>query len=245
MVHSMGLRVVVEHGDNDGSHDADGAPGGTGSEADSRADDEDDGGQEHTQIANVGHGVADEVSGVHGIAGEGAQGPGEGQDQDGGDHLDEALGHGLKGLLEADGAAQPEVNEGEHAADQTADGQRRTGLGSGESLHEGHAAIEVTAGVDQRDDADSDQDDHGHQQVQHGGLALAGSLIVVGTGEGTLGGGEQVVLDLGVVLVGQHGTVVDVQHGDDHDHQQSQQAVVVPGDLLQEQLNAVDAGDCT
>ena len=49
------------------------------------------------------------VSGVHGIAGEGAQGPGEGQDQDGGDHLDEALGNGFHGLLEADGAAQPEV----------------------------------------------------------------------------------------------------------------------------------------
>ena len=48
------IHVVVEHGDNDGSHDADGTPGSTGSEADSRADDEDDGGQEHTQIKGVG-----------------------------------------------------------------------------------------------------------------------------------------------------------------------------------------------
>ena len=42
--------------------------------------------------------------------------------------------------------------------------------------------------------------------------------------------------------MGQHGAIVNVQHGDDDDHQQGQQAVVVPGDLLQEQLNAVDAG---
>ena len=62
-------------------------------------------------------------------------------------------------------------------------------------------------------------------------LTLEFGLVVVSAGEGALGGGEQVVLDLRVVLMGQHGTVVDVQDGDDHDHQQGQQAVVVPGDL--------------
>ena len=37
----------------------------------------------------------------------------------------------------------------------------------------------------------------------------------------------------------EHGTVVDVLDGDDHDHDQGEDAVVVPGDLLDEQLEAV------
>ena len=101
--------------------------------------------------------------------------------------------------------------------------------------------IEVAAGVDQADDAGGDQNHHGQDQVDNGGLALGAGLVVVSAGEGTLGGGEQVVLDLRVVLMGQHGTVVDVQDGDDHDHQQGQQAVVVPGDLGYKQLDSVDA----
>ena len=239
-----GLHVVVEHGNNDGGHNADGTPGGTGGEADGSADQEDHGRQEHLQVACTGHGVLDELGGVHGVTGEGAQGPREGQDQDGGDHLDKALRHRLEGLLEADSAAQPEVDKGEHAADQTAQRQSRTGIGVGEGHHEVMVAVSgiviVAAGPDQGDHADDDQDDDGHQQVGHGGLTGSGLLIIVSTGEGTLGSGEQVVLDLGVVLMGQHGAVVDVQQGDDHDHDQSQQAVVVPGDLLDEHLDTVD-----
>ena len=40
----------------------------------------------------AGHGVDDEVSGVHAIAGQAAQRPREGQDQDGRDHLMKPLG---------------------------------------------------------------------------------------------------------------------------------------------------------
>ena len=40
--------------------------------------------------------------------------------------------------------------------------------------------------------------------------------------------------------MGQHGAVVDVQQRDDHDHQQCQQAVVVPGDLTDEHLDTAD-----
>ena len=40
------LLIVVEHLDHDGGHDADGAPGGTGGEANEAGHDEDDGGQE-------------------------------------------------------------------------------------------------------------------------------------------------------------------------------------------------------
>ena len=90
-----------------------------------------------------------------------------------------------------------------------------------------------TAGPDQTNDAQDDQNDHGNQQIQHGGVLLA-FLIIVGAGEGTLGGGEQIVLDLSIVLMGQHGTVVNVQDGGDDDHHQRQDAVVVEGDLAQE-----------
>ena len=67
---------------------------------------------------------------------------------------------------------------------------------------------------------------------------LLAFLIVVGAFEGTLGGGEQIVLHLGIVLMGQHGTVVNVQHGDGDDHDQGQDAVVVPGNLAQEHADA-------
>ena len=63
---------------------------------------------------------------------------------------------------------------------------------------------------------------------------LLAFLVIISTGEGTLGGGEQIVLDLSIVLMGQHGTVVNVQHGGDDDHHQRQDAVVVEGDLAQE-----------
>ena len=59
-------------------------------------------------------------------------------------------------------------------------------------------------------------------------------LVVIRAGEGALGGGEQVVLDLGIVLVLEHGAVVDVQQGGDNDHHQGQDAVIVEGDLAQE-----------
>ena len=44
-------------------------------------------------------------------------------------------------------------------------------------------------------------------------LPLGADFVIVSTLEGTLGRGEQVALDLSVVLVGQHGAVVDVQQG--------------------------------
>jgi len=40
--------------------------------------------------------------------------------------------------------------------------------------------------------------------------------------------------------MGQHGAEIDIQQRDDHDHQQGHQAVVVPGDLLDEHLNTAD-----
>ena len=67
---------------------------------------------------------------------------------------------------------------------------------------------------------------------------LGAFLIVVGALEGTFGSGEQVVLHLGIVLMGQHGAVVNVQDGNDNDHDQGQDAVIVPGNLAQEHADA-------
>ena len=64
---------------------------------------------------------------------------------------------------------------------------------------------------------------------------MLGTLfVVIGALKGTLGGGEQIILDLSIVFMGQHGTVVNVQQGGDDDHHQRQDAVVVEGDLAQE-----------
>ena len=94
-----GLIIPVEHGADQGDHDADGTPGGTGGEANEAGHDEDDGGQELGQGAGVGHDAANEVADHQAIVtAQAAQGPGEAEDQDGGDHLDEAVGDGLHGL---------------------------------------------------------------------------------------------------------------------------------------------------
>ena len=67
---------------------------------------------------------------------------------------------------------------------------------------------------------------------------LGAFLIVIRTSEGTLGGGKQIALDLGIVLMLQHGAVVNVQQRGDDDHHQSQNAVIVEGDLAQEHADA-------
>ena len=97
-------------------------PGGAGGEADGAADNEDRGRQVDLQLAGTGHGVGNEIGGVHAETGQAAQGPREGQDRDRRDRLDKALRHALEGLLKADGAPQPEVHKGEHQRDRGADG---------------------------------------------------------------------------------------------------------------------------
>ena len=57
-----GLIIPVEHGADQGDHDADGAPGGAGGEANEAGHDEDDGGQELGQGAGVGHDAANELA---------------------------------------------------------------------------------------------------------------------------------------------------------------------------------------
>ena len=234
----VNLGRPVKHSADQGDHDADGAPGRTGSEADEAGHDEDHGGQELSQVAGVGHDALHERADLQTVVtAQAAQRPGEAQDQDGGDHLDKAVGYGLEGLLEADQTAQPVIDEREHNGHDRAQAQART---SGR-IGEGHDEVAIvvalgiphTAGPDQADDAQGDQHDNGQQQIQHGGV-LRTLLVIVSAGEGTMLGGEQVVLHLGVVLMGQHRAVVDVEHGDDDDHHQSQNAVIVPGDLAQE-----------
>ena len=237
----VNLGRPVKHSADQGDHDADGAPGRTGGEADEAGHDEDHGGQELGQVTGVGHDALHERADLQTIVtAQTAQRPGEAQDQDGGDHLDEAVGHGLEGLLEADQAAQPVIDEREHDGHDRAQAQART---SGR-IGEGHDEVVVvvalgiphTAGPNQADHAQGDQNDNGDEQIGHGGV-LCAFLVVIRAGEGTMLGGEQVTLDLGVVLMGQHRAVVNVEHGDDDDHDEGQNAVVVPGNLAQEHGN--------
>jgi len=92
-------------------------------------------------------------------------------------------------------------------------------------------AVIVAAGPDQGHDAHHDQRHHRQQQIQHGGAATGGLFIVVGPLKGALRRGKEIVLHLSVILMGQHGAVVDVHHRQHHDHHQRQ---------LDEHFDAVD-----
>ena len=123
------LGIPVKHGADQRDHDADGTPRGTGGEADEAGHDEDHGGQELSKAAGVGHNALYEGTHLQTIVtAQAAQGPGEAEDQDGGDHLDEAVGNGFHGLVEANQATAPVVHEGEHNGDDGAQAQAGTGL---------------------------------------------------------------------------------------------------------------------
>ena len=99
------LGIPVKHGADQRDHDADGTPRGTGGEANEAGHDEDHGGQELSKAAGVGHNALYEGTHLQTIVtAQAAQGPSEAEDQDGGDHLDEAIGNRLHGLLEGDEA---------------------------------------------------------------------------------------------------------------------------------------------
>ena len=56
-------------------------------------------GRNLARLPVLGHNAADEVADLQAVVtAQAAQGPGEAEDQDGGDHLDEAVGDGLHGL---------------------------------------------------------------------------------------------------------------------------------------------------
>jgi len=153
---------------------------------------------------------------------------------------------GFHGLFKRECAANPEIDEREHKRYHTAKGKSRSCLSIGEGNNEVligfFAGREVSAGEYQRNYAHDYKHHNGNEQIEYRGLAAGRLLVIVRTFKGALGSGEQIVLDLRIILMLEHKAVVQVHYACYHYHNKRQQAVVVPRNLLYEKLDTVDVG---
>ena len=129
------LGIPVKHGADQRDHDADGAPKEVPvAKPMKQATMKITAGRNFAKAAGVGHNALHEGTHLQTIVtAQAAQGPSEAEDQDGGDHLDEAIGNGLHGLLEGDEAAQPVVHERKDQCNDGTQAQAGTGAGVGEA----------------------------------------------------------------------------------------------------------------
>ena len=238
----------VEHVGDDRQQDAERAPARAGGEAQHTGDDEDDRRQEAEQRPGRGvHDGGDEVLAAE-QTGHVLERGGEGQDHDGGDHVDEALRQAVHGGLEADEAAAQEVDDREHERDQRAPGQRGEGVGVAESADKVvvviTGSVPVTADIDQTGKAGHDQHGDGQDQVDDAAVLVAFNGIAVGIG--AVAGGVEVILEAGVHLVQAHRAVVELHEDERDDEHEREQRVEIVRNGAHEQVKAVvvldDAG---
>ena len=237
-----GLEANTDFGESsndDGDQDTESTPGSTGSEGHDTGDDEDDGGQHghHTtgEAFNQSSDVFLQTQGV----GHRLQGPGEGQDQDGGDHGLEAFGNQIHHLTEGQDLTNHVPNNGDDHAEEGTISQTQRGVGVGEGFGEGNITREETAGVDQTDDTHNNQNNNGEDQVDN--LTLGAGLFVFSVSIGTVGSGVDVALLNGVLFMGSHGTKFHLHDGHDNHHEQGQQSVVVIGDSADKEIQTINA----
>ena len=215
----------VEHIGDDRQQDAERAPARAGGEAQHTGDDEDDRRQEAEQRPGRGvHDGSDEVLAAE-QAGHVLERGGEGQDRDGGDHVDEALRQAVHGSLEADEAAAQEVDDREHERDQRAPGQRGEGVGVAEGADK--VVVVVTGSVPETADVDeagkAGHDQHGDRQDQVDDAAVLVAFNGIAVGIGAVAGGVEVILEAGVHLVQAHRAVVELhedERDDEHEREQ-------------------------
>ena len=235
--HDLQVGSRVEDRKHDGDEDAEGAPARAGGEGQQAGDHEDDSGQQHEEtFGRLLHQTLHIIGGAEETR-HALEGDGEGEDQNGGDHGVEALGHAAHSALEGDDTARAEVDDGQDQRDQRTPGQTHKGIGITEGCDEVARVglgIPEAADIDEADDAEDDEQEDGNEHIPHiraGGallLLLAQRAEVAGLGSLELGRG--------------HGTVVHTEndHGDDeHD---GEQRVEVIGNGLNEKLNAGHAG---
>lgn len=226
--------VHLKHALNNGDQDAEGAPAGAGGEGQEAAHHEHDHRQEHLQTGGGAHKIPDKEFRAQGV-GHALEGPGEGEDQDGGDHGLESLGDTAHHLLEGHGLADKIVVKGEEQAESGAQHQAHRGVGVGEGGDK-ISPGEEAAGVDHTDDAGHDQHQNGQYQVQYRALGLVHVVVQHGVG---VRAGEQVALLNGVPLIPGHGAELHLhQHHADH-HGDGEQGVEVIGDGADEQVEAL------
>ena len=172
--------VHLKHALNNWDQDAEGAPAGAGGEGQEAPHHKHDHRQEHLQAGGGAHKVPDKEFRAQGVS-HALEGPGEGEDQDGGDHGLEALGNTAHHLLEGHGLADKIVDKGEEQAEGGAQHQAHRGVGVGEGGDKVGAGEEI-AGVDHANDAGHNQHQNGQYQVQHGALGLVHLVVQHGVG---------------------------------------------------------------
>ena len=238
----------VEHIGDDRQQDAERAPARAGGEAQHTGDKEDDRRQKAEQRPGRRvHDGGDEVLAAE-QAGHVLERGGEGQDHDGGDHVDEALRQAGHGILEGDETAAQEVDDREHERDQRAPGQGDKGVRVAERADEVvvvvTGSVPVTAGVDEAGKARHDQHGDGQDQVDDAAVLVAVDGIIVPVG--AVAGGVEVVLEAGVHLVQAHRAVVELHEDERDDEHKREQRVEVIRNGAHEQVEAVvvldDAG---
>ena len=204
---------------NDRDQDTEGTPGGTGRESEQARYQEDDGGQEVLQRSRRAvHQISDKVLCAH-QGGHVLQRGSEGEDEDRGNHREEALRNLLHRLFEGNDTAEHQINDGKYQRDRARPRQTDGCVGVAERVDKAHA-IEDAAVIDQREDGYADKDQYGQDEVDD--LAIGVDALVLQLLVDSLTGGVEVVLELRVVLMHRHRAVVKAHDADRDDENEGQ-----------------------
>ena len=146
----------LEAGNDDRDQNTEGPPAGSGREGETYCDQEDDEGKKSGKSGRfVLDDVSDEFLGAQAVC-HCLQGPREGQDQDRGDHLLEALGDALHDGAEIQGLAEHVEEHGEYHRAEGAENKAYRRVGVREGLDKA-CSLEESAGVNHADDTADDQ----------------------------------------------------------------------------------------
>ena len=221
---------------DDRNQDGEGAPARTGGKRQEQSNEEDDCRQEQLErTCGSGNQIVDVVLGAQ-QTGHAGQRPCHRQDQDRGNHCLESLRDAAGEFLERHDAADHVEAERDDQRHDAAEYQTHGGVGVGECVDKALAG-EESAGVDHADDAAEDENRDREYQIND--LTIWIDRLVVGVAVRTGFGGEQIALAR-VCLMQLHRAVVQLEHGDEDDHQQGGQRVEVERNRAEEHRKAVD-----
>ena len=226
----------LEAGDDDRDQDTEGTPAGSGREGQAYSDQEDDEGQKACEAGRlVLDDVSDEFFGAEAVC-HGLERPCEGQDQDGGNHLLEALGNASHDGVEVEGLANHVKAHGQDQGTEGAEHQTHGSVGVGKRFNKA-CSFEESACVDHADDTADNQCDDREEHVDN--LAVGLVLGSVDVCIGTVFRGVQIAIVDGIIFMSVHGAVLYFHHDHEDHHGDGEQGVVVIRNGLDEKRDAV------
>lgn len=243
--HQLRIRSL-EAGNDDRDQDTESTPGSAGRKGQAYGDQEDDGGQEGCEArCVVGDDARNEFLGAQ-AGGRAVQGPCQGQDQDGGYHLLEAVRQASHHFFKGQGVADQVINHGDDQGAERAQYQSDGSITAGKGIDEIGAA-EESAGVDHADDTADDQREDRDQHIRND--PMMSMRFVFRICVRAVRCGIDITLLSSIVFMQRHRSVVDV-HEDDHDHHgDGQQCIVVVRNGFDKECETVFAlhksGDCS